>query len=272
MGANGDVTAEEIVERLLSRYNPKEWLVFHELREGAGFQDGGPSLRTIDFAAVHRWSGHGHKFVCVEVKITLADFRREIANAEKRRAWHETAHEFWFAAPRGVIPLEELPDGCGLVETYGSKLRTRRAAPSKINAPGPDAGMWMMMVRQLDARLAKQKREEGNFATFAGRPIGLTELRELADLYGALPYRVAEMERQIRARILTEQRKENLASGRWAAVQREWEWTLRSLFGRKAVPEEAEKAMKVIQDLAPLRRIAEQILEVVPAKHGEATT
>ncbi len=70
-----------------------------------------------------------------EIKLTLADFR---ADAEKRKEdrWRriglptdkETKHQriargdpsgptqFWFVAPMGVIPLEQVPDWAGLIE------------------------------------------------------------------------------------------------------------------------------------------------------------
>lgn len=56
----------------------------------------------------------GKETTAVEIKVTRADFRRE--SSEKRRAWMSVANRFVYAAPAGVIPKEELPQGCGLWE------------------------------------------------------------------------------------------------------------------------------------------------------------
>lgn len=50
----------------------------------------------------------------VEVKTTRADFRRE--SEAKRRAWRHYTDRFVYVAPAGVIPRDELADGCGLWE------------------------------------------------------------------------------------------------------------------------------------------------------------
>ena len=91
------ITAADILLRLYDRFSDKNWVCFTELRECAGFSGGG--IRSIDFAAIHKWPSHGHKFVCFEIKTTRQDFLKELDNPAKRAPWMDAAHEFWFVAP-----------------------------------------------------------------------------------------------------------------------------------------------------------------------------
>lgn len=257
------ITAADIATRLEARYKAEEWLTFHELREGAGFQGNGPAMRTIDFAALHRWESRAHKFVCVEIKVSLADFRNEIARPEKRRVWVEMAQEFWFAAPAKLIAPEELPAECGLLETWGNNLRVKRAAPSRLDARGPDRGTWIMMLRDLDGRLERHRSEVGAFAKFAGRIIGLADLRELADKYASASWRRSELKRELLRELAEERRTENKRAGEWARIAREWEWTLRTIFG-STDPEHAQTARKVLEDVNKIRRAASDVLAALP--------
>lgn len=47
-----------------------------------------------------------------EVKISRSDWKRE--SPEKRRAWKLVTHRYIYVSPDGVIPVDEVPDDCGL--------------------------------------------------------------------------------------------------------------------------------------------------------------
>lgn len=50
----------------------------------------------------------------VEIKVTRADFKRD--TDEKRRAWRAICHRFIYLTPKGLIQLDQVPEGCGLIE------------------------------------------------------------------------------------------------------------------------------------------------------------
>lgn len=78
-----------------------EWIVLHE-------------CLAIDTLAIRTWQGRrGCLRIAYEVKVSVADFRREIERPEKRRLACEIAHAFVFAMPwelawkvRGEVPLD----------------------------------------------------------------------------------------------------------------------------------------------------------------------
>jgi len=56
----------------------------------------------------------GDKRTAIEIKISRSDFFRD--TPEKRFAWMKHTHRFIYLAPKGLVKLEEVPDGCGLWE------------------------------------------------------------------------------------------------------------------------------------------------------------
>jgi hypothetical protein len=58
----------------------------------------------LDFSSVMR--------TAFEVKVSRSDWKRE--STEKRRAWKLVTHRYIYASPAGVIPVDEVPEDCGL--------------------------------------------------------------------------------------------------------------------------------------------------------------
>ncbi|GMG94765.1 hypothetical protein SGO26_29940 (plasmid) [Cupriavidus metallidurans] len=50
-----------------------------------------------------------------EVKVSREDFLADLAKPEKRRGYTHLSEVFYYACPEGLIQLEEVPIGCGLV-------------------------------------------------------------------------------------------------------------------------------------------------------------
>ena len=78
-------------------------------RAGADVPDlvAGSWIRRIDgldFSSTKR--------TAFEVKVSRSDWRRE--SEEKRRAWKSVTHRYIYVSPEGVIPVDEVPDDCGL--------------------------------------------------------------------------------------------------------------------------------------------------------------
>jgi hypothetical protein len=97
--------------------------------------------RYIDLLAVScRWT------VAYEFKVTREDFLKELSDPNKRREATEIASQFSFCAPAGIIKIDELPTGAGLVEVFhnGNYNITREGAG--LQRPPPD---WRLVVRML---------------------------------------------------------------------------------------------------------------------------
>lgn len=141
--------AAHLVRAVQALHPPPEWATFPELPNGTG----GRKTRTIDLFALNLWPSKGYQSLAFEVKVDRADFRRELDDPTKRAPWEALAHETWFVAPEGVIPVVEVPEGWGLLElrASGKWKRPRRA----LQRQPPEA--W---PRSFTAALARKSAPE----------------------------------------------------------------------------------------------------------------
>jgi len=122
--ARGRFSTGEITAALHFLHPGDRYAFLPELRVGTGWgpikdQPGSPVLSAesrIDAWAIDLWPSSGMQRTAYEIKRSRADFRREIADPGKRREALALSNRFYFAAPQGIIPRDELPADCGLVE------------------------------------------------------------------------------------------------------------------------------------------------------------
>ena len=155
------MTSTEIYKALLrykaSALEKGEVGIIREFRIGTGF--GRISQQRIDAVAVSCWPGKGIEVVAYEIKISRADFRNETKKPFKRLPALIYSHKFYFVAPSGIIPLDELPVEAGLLEVgpnFG--IRARAAAPARE----PMAPNWAMVAGIL-RRLSRLENEKLNY-------------------------------------------------------------------------------------------------------------
>jgi len=208
------VNAADIAALLDKRFSPPEWMSLSELRNATGFR----SKRTLDYFAVNTWPSK-RAFVGVEIKISRADFRRELDQPGKRATFAECCTEFYFAAPRDVIPVEELPDGCGLLEPRGDKMvATRRA--KQYPDRHPEEEMWVSIVRQCGEIRDRANQTSAPFATLSGREVSIDDLRRLVLKLRGIQGERGDFRRAYKHEIDAEvhkQRAESLA--KWEAAE-----------------------------------------------------
>lgn len=147
------LTAAVVVELLRRRYgqrsgNGPKWALVPQVRNGAGW--GGPTgyggLRTCDVIAVGLWAStglglHGH-----EIKVSRTDWLRELKDPHKADAFRCYCDRWWLVAAPGVAHAGELPDGWGLLEARGGRLRVVAQAPALDPEP-PPRGLVAALVR-----------------------------------------------------------------------------------------------------------------------------
>lgn len=108
-------TESSITQALIRSCYPDPWLCFPQFKPGTGW--GKWAEKAWDLFAFHPWPSGGYERHVVEIKISRADFLREIADPLKRRAGLFYSTQFWFATPKGVVrSLDEIPIHCGLYE------------------------------------------------------------------------------------------------------------------------------------------------------------
>lgn len=141
---NSTIDANEIEDFLLKKHSKD--LVFSELRLSSGFEWQG----RIDFLAINVSPSKGNPIIAYEIKISKADFKRD--THKKQRGARLFSDRFFYIAPAGVIPPEDVPDWAGLIElswTAPQGARTPFLCPKEV-IPAPkrdkDAPTWGLVV------------------------------------------------------------------------------------------------------------------------------
>ena len=147
------MNASDIVGILKRRYSPERgWAFFTEL--------------TVLSFRTHRLDGFAFRIdtikseepaqapflerVAFEVKVDRSDWKRELGLPDKKTSAMEISHLFYFVAPAGVIPQDQVPEDCGLLEvTAERRLVTTIEADRTMSIP-PDWKLVAAMLRTLD--------------------------------------------------------------------------------------------------------------------------
>lgn len=119
--------------------------MFFELKLCTGWSG---SEQRLDAWSIPLWPSLGKSIVAYEVKISRADFLKEIKNPDKRQAGLERSNEFYFVtAERVVKNLEEIPEECGWLLYENGELKTIKPAPIR-ECPQPDWGTIRAICRR----------------------------------------------------------------------------------------------------------------------------
>lgn len=120
-------TASELQRRLSERYRLPQWAYFPEVRDAAGFN----ASRSADGVAFDTYKGHAiHGF---EVKVSRADWLRELEQPGKCEAVGQYCDHWWVVAAPGVVRPGEIPPQWGLLLPNGDGLRMEKAAPKRAD-------------------------------------------------------------------------------------------------------------------------------------------
>jgi hypothetical protein len=97
--------------------------------------------------------------VLVECKVTRADFLVDRAKPWRRQPESGVGSERYYLAPRGMIEIEELPAGWGLLEICGREIETvKRSAKNLRSATGFEYEMNLLLasLRRVEVRIEPQ--------------------------------------------------------------------------------------------------------------------
>lgn len=160
----------KIIELLKHRHAGSEWATFVELNAGTGSYGG----QRIDLYAFNMFPSKNYLRVAYEVKVSRADFARELEKPKKREFAEKLANECYFAMPAGMVRPDEIPEGWGLIEAVKNGLRVKkRAQQRKIGDPplhfvasmarrssdsDPElpAAVWSVAGQEVDLKTLKQ--------------------------------------------------------------------------------------------------------------------
>ena len=148
-------TSDDLFAMLRTRYQPPEWHVEAEVTYKG---------RRMDAVAWSLWGARQWQLRAFEIKVSRADWLRELANLEKADDWWRVADGGMFVvAPKTVILPGEVPHNWGHLEARGSRLYTvKHAIPekSKEGLPREIAARFFARLEQHDSQQRRVLREE----------------------------------------------------------------------------------------------------------------
>ena len=116
------VTAADLSVEIRNRYQPPEWHLEAEVTLQG---------RRLDMVAFNLWGARSYRVVGFEIKVSRGDWLREIADFQKSQEWLNVVDQFFVVAPGGLVRVDELPAGWGLLELRGSRMYVKAPATAR---------------------------------------------------------------------------------------------------------------------------------------------
>lgn len=130
-GAPGGLSAATILEALQNHYRkpgaPRDGEILLPEVTAPG------SARRADLVRIGMWASRGVGIDVHEIKVSRADWLRELDDPAKAEAWWPYCNRFWVVAAPGIIRDGELPAGWGLLEfpRTGRRFKARVQADTR---------------------------------------------------------------------------------------------------------------------------------------------
>lgn len=139
--------AAEVRAALRSRFCAPEWALFFEVGDATGARQN----RWADAVAMNLYPSRGLEVYGFEIKVSRADWLRELKNPAKSAAVQRFCDRWWVIAPDGVILDGELPPTWGYYEAQSSgKIRQVVSAP-KLEPEAINRAFVAAMLRRASA-------------------------------------------------------------------------------------------------------------------------
>lgn len=152
------VTERDVLDALCTRYsksggNGPRFAFGEHVKSGGGFD----SPRIADFMAIDLWPSSGYAIHGHEVKVSRADWLRELADPTKAEAFKAYCDRWWLVVPDRSIVRDDLPAGWGLmVMDPGGAVRVATPAPRLTPEPMPRA-MQATFARAVAKTAARRR-------------------------------------------------------------------------------------------------------------------
>lgn len=143
--ASGRETSTSMRQRICNHFPADRYAVFFEVRNATGFaqkrRDG-----YCDALVMGLWPSRGLELWGIEIKVSRADWLRELKRPEKAEEFLPYCHRWYIVAPADVIRQGELPSTWGHMAPVRSGLRILTAAPPLTPKPA-DVGLLASIAR-----------------------------------------------------------------------------------------------------------------------------
>jgi hypothetical protein len=164
------MNALDVCDALHRRYNKpsqgregEQYVVIEQARAGAGFDGNNGSC---DLLAVNTWKSRGIELIGHEVKVSISDWKVELAQPEKAERFARFCRRWYVAAPSDLAAKikHEIPPAWGLLSVSEKGVcREVIAAPARQPQDVP-VWWWIGWLAQIDRqhkRNAARRVEQG---------------------------------------------------------------------------------------------------------------
>ncbi len=151
-----DPTARDVADALHNRYAKpsqgrpgEQYVCIEEARSGAGFQG---NNGQCDFLAINTWQSRGMELIGHEIKVSMSDWKVELANPAKAERFARFCRRWYVAAP-SVLAKEikhEIPAAWGLLSVSASGRVTETVKPTPREPDEVPAWWWVGWLAQID--------------------------------------------------------------------------------------------------------------------------
>ncbi len=128
----GKVTEARLVDALRDMHRGDAWGFLTQVPNATGFSD---RVRTADALAMSLWPSRGLELHGFEIKVSRADWAKELRRAAKAEEIARFCDRWWVVAPSGVVRDGELPPTWGLLVWGGGRLTVGMPAPKLSPEP-----------------------------------------------------------------------------------------------------------------------------------------
>lgn len=147
-------TSAEFKTALERKFAPPAWTIAYEVRSAVGFG----KVRSADALALANWESRGCRLLGFEIKISVSDLRRELADPTKAEEIARFCHGWSLVAPADVIAATEaeIPPHWGLLVPRGAGLVQKRP-PTPRHKPDAWTPLFVAsLVRAFSAEAVRR--------------------------------------------------------------------------------------------------------------------
>ena len=146
------LTEENIYDLIHNKYKNLGYIVVPQVRNRPGTSN----IRTADAIAISQSGLRSVDFIGFEIKTSITDFRNELRDVSKSDEIACFCNKWFIVAPKGIIPINEVPANWGVFEATKSQIRMVKEA-NELNPLLPSREFVAMIVRKLENENGRQK-------------------------------------------------------------------------------------------------------------------
>jgi len=120
------VTAQDVVTALKAKYDSNGYAFFEQVNNATGWRG---NRAFTDAVVVSLWPSRGIEAYGFEIKVSRADWRKELAKPAKAELVQKYCTRWWVVSGNNCVPESEVPPKWGLLELRGKGLHIVKNAP-----------------------------------------------------------------------------------------------------------------------------------------------